>query len=127
MSKHSENVFVFESDDFVGLKALKGLEGLEKLEALISLKSLEGLERLEGFETLKAIDGFDTFTVFSDGGDKMKLKLRRTQSKLAAVRAMLENTEVDVDDSREMAKAKGELEKARKAQKAAEHALKDAE
>jgi len=127
LSKHSENVFVFESDDFVGLKALKGLEGLEKLEALKSLKSLDALERLEGFETLKAIDGFDTFTVFSDGGDKMKLKLRRTQSKLAAVRAMLENTEVDVDDSREMAKAKGELEKARKALKAAEHALKDAE
>lgn len=137
---HSENVFVLDMDDIEGLngleglealKALKGLEGLEKLEALKGLKGLEslkGLEGLEGLAALKNLEGSRTFSFFSDGGDRTKLKLHRTESKLAAARAMLEQTEIDVeDDSREMAKAKRELEKARKALKAAERALKDAE
>jgi len=117
-SGHSENVFVIESDD---------LEGLEGLKALESLKGLEGLEKLEALKHLKGLDGSRTVTVFSDGGDRMKLQMHRAKSKLAAASAMLEDTEVDGDDSREMVKAKRELEKARKALKAAERALKDAE
>jgi len=120
-SGHSENVFVIESDD------LEGLEGLEGLKALESLKGLEGLEKLEALKHLKGLDGSRTVTVFSDGGDRMKLQMHRAKSKLAAASAMLEDTEVDGDDSREMVKAKRELEKARKALKAAERALKDAE
>ena len=131
--KHSDNVIVLDSDDFPELKSLKkleslkGLKGLEKLEALKSLKSLEGLEKLESLKDLENMDGFETFTFFSDNEDKLKLKMRLTESKLAAARAMLEDTEVDQGDSREMAKAKRELEKARKALKAAEKALKEAE
>jgi len=129
-SKHSDNVFVLDSDDFPELenlkklKTLKGLKGLEKLEAL---KHLEGLDGLAALDVLEDLDGFETFTVFTDNGDKRTLKMHRTQSKLAAARAMLESTQVEEDDSREMAKAKRELEKARKALKAAEKALKDAE
>ncbi len=136
LSKHSENVFVLDSDDFEGLKglkkleALRGLEGLKKLEALKHLKNLDGLEGLEGLDGLDGLDtldGFETFTFFTDGEDRLKLKMRLTESKLAAARAMLEDTEVEADDSREMARAKRELEKARRALKAAERALKDAE
>lgn len=129
LTKHSENVFVLDSDDFPELKSLKkleslkGLKGLKKLEAL---KHLEGLEGLEGLDGLDALDGFETFTVVVDDDDKRTVKLRMTESKLAAARSILEDTEVAADDSREMAKAKRELEKARKALKAAEQALQDA-
>lgn len=141
-TQHSENVLVFDMDDIEGLeglealKALKGLEGLEKLEALQSLKGLEGLNGLEGLQgleglaalkNLESLEGAKTFRFFSDEGDGTRLKLRITESRLAAARAMLEQTDIDIeDDSREMAKAKRELEKARKALKAAERALKDA-
>jgi len=135
-SKHSENVFVLDSDDFPELKSLKrletlkGLKGLEKLESLKTLKSLEGLkglEQLEALKELKNLDGFETYSFFHDENSNVKLKMRMTESKLAAALAMLEDTEVEAGDSREMAKAKRELEKARKALKAAERALKDAE
>lgn len=134
----SENVFVFESDDLKGLEglkaleALKGLEGLEKLETLKGLKGLEALKGLEGLEKLEALKGLENFEgvrtlrVFTEDDGNVELKLRLTESKLAAARAMLEDTEVEAGDSREMAKAKRELEKARKALRAAERALKDA-
>jgi beta-lactamase regulating signal transducer with metallopeptidase domain len=134
-SGSSENVFVFESDDLKGLeglKALEGLAGLEKLKALKGLKGLEALKGLEGLEKLEALKGLEnfegvkTFRLVTEGDGSTELKLRMTESKLAAARAMLEDTEVEAGDSREMAKAKRELEKARKALRAAERALKDA-
>jgi len=140
-SKQAENEIIIRSDTFEGLEglaglsaleSLKGLKGLEKLEGLKSLeklkalKGLEGLEKLEALKDLEGLDGFETYSFIIDDDSDVKLKMRMTESKLAAARAMLENTEVDVDDSREMAKAKRELEKARKALKAAEQALQDA-
>lgn len=134
-SSRSENVFVIDSDDFPQLKglknleALKGLKGLEKLKALKGLEGLEGLaglEALEGLEGLDALDNIGTFIFSANGDSGVKLKMRMTESKLAAARAMLEDTRIAADDSREMAKAKRELEKARKALKAAEQALQDA-
>lgn len=129
-SKHSERVVVIESDDFKGLKGLEKLEalqGLEGLNALKGLKGLEGLEKLEALKGLKNLDGLESFTIFTGENDRVELKMRITESKLAAARALLEGTEVDAGDSREMAKAKRELAKARKALKSAELALKDAE
>jgi len=148
-SSHAEGVIVFESDDLEGLEGLSGLEALKSLKALEGLESLEGLQGLEGLaaleqlralkglkgleklEALKGLselDGTRTFTFFSDGGDRTKLEMHRTESQLAAARAMLEGTQIDIkNNSREMVKAKRELEKARKALKAAEQALKDAE
>lgn len=141
-SELAENGIIIRSDTFEGLEGLagldglvglealeglKGLEGLEKLKVLKSLKSLKSLEKLESLKDLETLDGFETFTFFADDEDGLKLKMRLTESKLAAARAMLEDTEVEADDSREMAKAKRELEKARKALKAAEKALKEAE
>jgi len=134
-SSRSENVFAIDSDEFPQLKslknleALKGLKGLEKLKALKGLEGLEGLaalEALEGLEGLDALDNIETFTFSANGDSGVKLKMRMTESKLAAARAMLEDTRIAADDSREMAKAKRELEKARKALKAAEQALQDA-
>lgn len=126
---NSGSALVFRSDTLEGLEGLAGLKALDRLEGL---KGLEGLEKLEALKSLKSLknletlNGFETFTFLSDGEDNLKLKMRLTESKLAAARAMLEDTEVDADDSREMVKAKRELEKARKALKAAERALKDA-
>ncbi|MEP3891243.1 MAG: M56 family metallopeptidase [Hellea sp.] len=137
-SKNSENVFVLRSDTLEGLEGLKalesleGLEGLEGLKALKGLKGLEalkGLEGLEGLEALKGLENFKgvrTFSFSNEDGENVELKLRMTESRLAAARKMLEDTKLDADDSREMAKAKRELEKARKALRAAERALKDA-
>ena len=135
-SKQAENGIIIRSDTFEGLeglaglealKGLKGLEGLEKLKTLESLKGLKSLKNLESLKDLEKLDGFETFTLFADDEDGLKLKMRLTESKLAAVRALLEDTAIDADDSREMAKAKRELEKARKALKAAEKALKETE
>ena len=126
-SKHSDNVFVLESDDLEDLESLEllqSLEGLEKLKDLSKLKSLEGLK---GLEALKNLDNFDIRTYAMDDPEhEIRFKLRMTESKLAAARSILEGTEVEASDSREMAKAKRELEKARKALKAAEKVLKEA-
>jgi len=116
LSKHSESVFVLKSDDF------KGLEGHKKLE---SLKGLKGLEKLEALKNLENLEGLEAFTFFSNDDDKLKLKMRLTESKLASALSLLEDTVIEDSDSREVAKAKRELEKARKALRAAERALKD--
>ncbi len=119
-TQHSENVYVLESGDIKGLQQLQILEALKSLEELKGLDGLnKGLEALEA--ELEKIEGFITFTLPSDGGE-----MHRIESKLAAARSLLEDTEFDASDSREMAQAKRELEKARKALVAAEHALKDA-
>jgi len=152
-SQSSENVFVLKGDSLGGLdslkalEALKGLEGLEKLEALKALKNLK--TRSEGTITLTLEDGAfnDGESVFmiDDNGKRLEfvseddimehfsahgttLKMHMAVSKLAAARAMLEDTDINIkNDSREMVKAKRELEKARKALRAAEQALNDAE
>ena len=109
--KNSENLFVFDDDEFKWLESLKALGALQGLE---DLKNLEHL------------DGANTYSWNWDGDDTSKIKMLVTESKLAAARSLLEDTEVLADDTHEIAKAKRELEKARKALKAAERALKEA-
>lgn len=142
-SSRAEGVITFESDDLEGLEGLealeslkslesleglKGLEGLAALEKLRGLQGLEGLAKLEALKDLSEIDSVQSFSFSSEGQDPIKLKMRMTESKLAAARAMLEGTQIDIkNDSRDMVKAKRELKKARKALRAAEQALRDAE
>ena len=109
--KNSENLFVFDDDEFKWLESLKALGALQGLE---DLKNLEHL------------DGANTYSWNWDGDDTSKIKMLVTESKLAAARSLLEDTEVLADETHEIAKAKRELEKARKALKAAERALKEA-
>lgn len=118
-------------ESLIALKSLQRLEGMEGLQALSGLEGLKGLEGLEGLKALEGalekLDGSKTFTIFSDGGDKVKLNMHRAESNLAAARALLEDTVVEAGDSEQRANAKRELEKARIALRVAERALLDAE
>ena len=116
--KKRENIFIFDEDGFEGIESLKALDFLKDLEGLEKLEALEGLENLEKFGTLKNLN-------HPDG--TMKLKILMTESRLAAARALLEDTEVLAGDTREMVKAKHALEKVRKALKAAGRALEEVE
>ena len=130
-TKRFENIFVLESEDLKGLESLESLEllqGLEGLEALKHLKSLEGLDGLDGLDVLDGLEALKNLEnieirsyAMDDPEHEVRLKLRMTESNLAAARSLLEDTEIEA--GRELSKAKRELEKARKALKAAEQAL----